>query len=69
METQMSPTGKVPKSEVNYRPAEAMQSCAGCANFIKPSGCSKVDGRIEPNQLCDLFQEPVSEDSLMEYMF
>lgn len=61
--------GKVPQAEVNYRPGEGPQNCAACANFIPNTSCSKVQGKISPEMLCDLYQEPIDTEELAGEIF
>jgi hypothetical protein len=56
-----SPEGLVSKSEANYRPAESpLQTCEKCANFSGTTGCSRVEGRITPSDVCDLYVEDMN---------
>lgn len=58
---------KVSKSEANYRPAEnMMQSCGNCEAFIPNSGCTKVDGRVSSDGLCDLYEPMDTEEDRMK---
>lgn len=47
---------KVSKAMVHYqeRPKNG-QECAGCVNFIPPSACKVVAGRINPHGWCELW--------------
>lgn len=64
-----SPTGKVEKAEVNYRPGSDLQACKDCEHFIPNSSCTKVNGKIELGGLCDLYQAPMDQEELMKEMF
>ena len=49
---------KQSKAAVNYTPRAAMrnQRCDACRHFIKPSGCTLVEGSIAPGGWCKLFE-------------
>ncbi len=50
-------TTKVPKQTVNYQQTPKGQArCATCSFFQAPSGCSYVDGPINPSGWCVLYQ-------------
>jgi hypothetical protein len=45
------------KEDVRYQDQpKGNQRCAGCKNFVGPSGCRVVSGNVNPNGWCLLFQ-------------
>lgn len=48
--------GLLPKTEVNYRPAEGPESCASCRYFGSPDTCRRVEGVISPKDVCDIYE-------------
>lgn len=44
--------------EANYREGSETARCALCANFVEPDKCKLVEGKINPEGLCDLFEAP-----------
>ena len=57
-------TRKLPKSEVNYRPATGRDRCGNCSMYRprlhrdgKPSSCTLVSGEINPNDTCDRYEK------------
>jgi hypothetical protein len=58
----ISKDGPVPKSEVNYRPAEsATRRCGTCVHFKRfvhgeTGRCQIVLGEIHPDDVCDRYQ-------------
>lgn len=53
----VNPTAQLlPKSEVNYRPADGPQSCASCKYFGQPDTCRRVEGVISPKDVCDIYE-------------
>jgi hypothetical protein len=50
-------SAKVPKQSVSYRETpNGGNSCSTCGNFVAPSGCSLVEGSINPDGWCGLFK-------------
>ena len=49
------PLQQVDQASVNYRPGLPSKSCAGCVNFLPPSACTAVKGKIAPEGVCDLW--------------
>ncbi len=49
---------KKTKAEVNYTSSASMRNerCDGCRYFLKPSGCTLVEGSIAPGGWCKLFE-------------
>jgi hypothetical protein len=50
---------KYSKTEANYRPAmgAAKRRCSNCINYEEAeSGCTMVEGSIEPNFVCNLWK-------------
>lgn len=49
-------TAKVPKQTVNYQQTPKGQArCGTCSFFQAPSGCSYVEGPINPSGWCTLY--------------
>ena len=47
---------KVSQSQAQYQDhPNDKQTCAGCANFVAPSSCQRVEGKISPNGWCTLY--------------
>lgn len=55
---------KRPKSEVNYEhPAQGPDHCSQCVHFEPEHACELVDGQIEPEDWCRLFElDSLAED-------
>lgn len=51
----MIPSGKQPKPDVNYGPGRPNTRCGVCLNYRVPNTCTRVDGSIDPDDACDLF--------------
>ena len=49
--------GKYAKSSVDYSPAKGADRCDACRSFVAPSGCKRVQGKIDPGYWCRLFQK------------
>ncbi|HWJ20655.1 MAG TPA: hypothetical protein VNR65_18205 [Geobacterales bacterium] len=48
---------KVPKQSVSYRETpNGGNACSSCGNFVAPSGCTLVEGPINPDGWCGLFK-------------
>ena len=48
---------KVPPTAVNYQPTPKGKSrCDNCVNWLAPSSCKFVDGRISPSGWCSLYR-------------
>lgn len=48
---------KQPKSSVNYRKGSDYDRCQLCRFFKLPSSCTRVAGRIVPQDICDLYEK------------
>lgn len=64
--------GKVSKDKANYREASGDQRCGNCA-YYTDHACTKVEGRIEPNMVSDIYlrsktavSDKMKEASLIE---
>ena len=52
----MTPTGPVSQADAGYREAENPdRACLVCSSADQAGGCAQVEGRIDPNGVCDLF--------------
>jgi hypothetical protein len=53
----MSDEPKKSQAEVNYRQGERPRICFECQHYERPPVllCAKVEGRIAPGKVCDLF--------------
>lgn len=49
-------TGKVTKAQVDYGRGRPGSRCGVCTFFDPPSGCSKVEGSVDPAAWCSLFK-------------
>ena len=47
--------GKQSKQEVNYRRGSPKERCALCSHFNQQGSCELVAGRINADDVCDLF--------------
>ncbi len=47
---------KMSKRDVRYRPDTEGDPCNSCDSFIRPGGCTKVEGSINPRATCDLYE-------------
>ena len=48
---------KMSQDSVNYQGSpKGSQQCSNCKLFIAPSACQSVDGTINPNGWCSIFQ-------------
>ncbi len=47
---------KVSKRDSGYRPDTDGEPCMSCESFIRPNGCSKVEGAIHPKATCDFYE-------------
>ena len=47
---------KATKAEANYRRGDVEHHCAICTMFRPPGGCTSVEGKIKPADLCDYFK-------------
>ena len=50
------PAGKTSKTEADYREGHKNFNCGECTMFQSPSGCTLVQGKISPNDVCDYFR-------------
>lgn len=57
------------KADVNYRPGDELQSCKTCAAFSPPQSCTKVQGEISKDGLCDLFEEATDVAQVNDFLF
>lgn len=48
---------KAAPEEVNYGPGDGIHICANCVNFDGTSACAVVQGRIRPQDTCDLYND------------
>ena len=53
------------KTEAAYREGRPGKSCAVCVNFMPPSECSVVELSVQPNALCDYFEENESKTAAL----
>lgn len=47
---------RVSKHKARYREGSSDQHCAVCTMYREPHSCTKVEGIIYPNDLCDYFE-------------
>lgn len=47
---------KASKKTANYRAGTKSRHCGICTMFVAPHGCTAVNGRIDPDDLCDYFK-------------
>jgi hypothetical protein len=48
---------KVSKVSVGYSKGMPKSHCGICEHYLKGGNCTKVEGRIEPEMWCKLFQK------------
>jgi len=48
---------KATKEQAHYRLGTAGQHCAQCTMFVRPDGCTSVQGKISPWAVCDFFKK------------
>jgi hypothetical protein len=63
---------KASQREVDYRPADGEEKCSECSFFIpsrKFGTCKQVVGTIDPNYVCDLYQDAIPDGDMMDQMF
>ena len=48
-------TDKLDKRAVNYRDGSGLFRCGTCTMFRAPHGCTKVEGFIESDDVCDVW--------------
>jgi len=53
---------KVSKQEVEYSRGKGDSKCGNCVFFQAPNGCSRVEGNIDPNGWCRLFERGEARD-------
>lgn len=51
---------KQSKRKVHYRRGKPTRRCGICTMFRPPDSCSAVEGNIEPQMVCDLYQRKTS---------
>lgn len=57
--TKPKKTKKISKKSVKYQyKPNGKEHCGNCVNFIAPSACKRVAGKIDPNGWCVLWGKP-----------
>ena len=47
---------KKSKQQVDYSKGMRARRCNNCVNFRPPHACTKVEGNIDPEMWCELFE-------------
>lgn len=53
----MSGEGKSDRATVNYGPGRQNHRCGVCLNYRVPNTCKRVAGKVDPDDVCDLFNQ------------